>query len=50
MLFPEGQVCVFLYGQPVNMRRSGGVAVPEEPRAQGKYFVKQGFKLSVRRP
>jgi len=33
-----------------NVLRAGGVAVPEEPRAQGKYFVKQGFKLSVRRP
>lgn len=33
-----------------NVLRAGGVEVPAEPLAQAKYFVRKGFKMSLRRP
>lgn len=33
-----------------NVLRAGGVTVPEEPLGQAKYFRKQGFQLSLKRP
>lgn len=33
-----------------NVLRAGGVAVPQEPLGQAKYFSKQGFQLSLKRP
>ena len=33
-----------------NVLRAGGVAVPEDPRQQGSFFRRLGFKLSLRRP
>lgn len=48
MFFPEGQVRVFLYGQPVNMRLSFNGLYPADLDGDLKQLVDDGRWLRLR--